>query len=315
MDQLTAHLSLAAQQREWIILGMILLATTLVILTIGLLLFSLQSPLKRRLKDLQQRSGNQPEQRKIEDTLESLEPYISPTSNKERETVRHQLMHAGFHQQSALTLFYAIKFGLTMLGLIIGIGIAILNPHLNGGQQLSIVIIATAVGLFLPNFALYRMKKHHQFRMRQALPDALDLLVVCTESGLGLNAALMRVSQELVISHPAFADELDTVCVKIKAGMPIADAFHEMIVRTGLTEMRGLVNTLAHASRIGASIGQTLRDYTEDYRDKRNQAAEEMAAKIPTKMIFPLVLFIWPCFFIVAIGPAILHIITNLFAE
>lgn len=134
----------------------------------------------------------------------------------------------------------------------------------------------------------------------------LDLLVVCTESGLGFNASLRRVANEMVISHPELAEELDTVCMKIQAGKSMPDSLREMIVRTGLEEFLGLVSMLSHASRVGGSLVDSLREYTEDYRDKRQQAAEEIAAKIPVKMMFPMVIFIWPCFFIVAIGPSLI---------
>lgn len=136
----------------------------------------------------------------------------------------------------------------------------------------------------------------------------LDLLVVCTESGLGLNAALMRVSKELGMSHPDLADELDTVCLKIKAGYDMSEAFQGFVERTGVEELAGLISMLSHAARIGGSLSQTLRDYTEDFRDRRTQEVEEIAAKIPTKMIFPLLVCIWPCFFIVVIGPALINL-------
>lgn len=121
--------------------------------------------------------------------------------------------------------------------------------------------------------------------------------------------ALKRVAQELAISHPDLADELDTVCLKIKAGYEMPHAFRDMVARTGLSELNGLVSMLSHASRVGGSISQTLRDYTEDYRDKRTQEVEEIAAKIPTKMVFPMLVCIWPGFFIVVVGPAALRLI------
>ncbi|MEZ8103455.1 type II secretion system F family protein, partial [Vibrio bivalvicida] len=179
--------------------------------------------------------------------------------------------------------------------------------------QLNLAMIGSVgVGLYVPNITLNYLVNKRQSRIRGGVPDALDLLVVCTESGLGFSAALRRVADELTISHPDFADELDTVCAKIKAGVEMSDAFNELVERTGLKEIAGLVTMLSHASRIGGSLSQTLREYTEDFRDKRNQEVEEIAAKIPTKMIFPLLLFIWPCFFIVAIGPSMLSLTTSL---
>ncbi|MGF1765006.1 type II secretion system F family protein [Aliivibrio kagoshimensis] len=298
--------------REWFFLSLILVSTILIVMTIGLMVMGLKKPLKKRLKVItSDEKTARSTKKKIENTLESLEPLISPNNIKEQESTRHKLMHAGFHQQNALPLFYGIKFFTSVIGIIVGIFIYLFYSEFTGNLGVSVMILALGIGLFLPNFVLNRIIKNRQHRLREAVPDALDLLLVCTESGLGLNAALIRVSHELSISHPEFSDELDTVCAKIKAGMQTPDAFSELILRTGLIEIQGLVSMLAHSSRIGASIGKTLRDYNEDYRDKRNQAAEEVAAKIPTKMIFPLVLFIWPCFFIVAIGPAILHMMDS----
>lgn len=168
------------------------------------------------------------------------------------------------------------------------------------------VALGAGIGMFIPNMALSHLMKKRQSRIKRGVPDALDLLVVCTESGLGLNMALVRVSHELAMSHPDLAEELETVCLKIKAGYEMPHAFRDMVERTGVTELSGLVGMLSHASRIGGSLAQTLRDYTEDFRDKRNQEVEEIAAKIPTKMVFPMILCIWPCFFIVVLGPAVL---------
>ena len=159
---------------------------------------------------------------------------------------------------------------------------------------------------------LSRFQKERQRKIRNGVPDALDLLVVCTEAGLGFNAALGRVASELYISQPELADELDTVFAKIQAGITMPDALSQLVERTGLVELEGLISLLSHASRMGGSLAQTLRDYTEDFRDKRQQAAEEIAAKIPTKMLFPMLLFIWPCFFIVALGPGMMIVMDAL---
>ncbi len=171
-----------------------------------------------------------------------------------------------------------------------------------------LILFGVGVGLFLPNVVLDRKINSRQRKIRSGLADALDLLVVCTESGLGFVASLRRVADELYISHPELADELDTVCIKIKAGVDVSDAFRGIVTRTGIEEFRGLVAMLAHASKVGGSVAKTLRDYAEDYRDKRNQKVEEIAAKIPTKMLFPMIFFIWPCFFIVCVGPALLSL-------
>ncbi|MGR4988948.1 type II secretion system F family protein [Vibrio rotiferianus] len=291
--------------QEILIMAFIMIATILVVLTIGSLLMGVNSPIKRKLAELSgEPQGRSQANARMMDTLESLAPLTSPSSEKERETTKDKLMHAGFHQRNALSLFYAIKSVTTIIGLLVAMFIYIVFP--NTGRLYTYMILAVAAGLFAPDIALRQMVKKRQENIRAGIADMLDLLVVCTESGLGFNAALRRVANELAISHPELADELDTVCVKIQAGKPMPEALRELVVRTGVEEIMGLVSMLSHASRIGGSLVDSLREYTEDYRDKRQQALEEMAAKIPVKMMFPMVLCIWPCFFIVAVGPALI---------
>ncbi|MCE0494323.1 type II secretion system F family protein [Vibrio salinus] len=300
--------------QETLVLGGIFLAVTLIALSIALFLLGYRSNTKRKLAEIRKSMDGEARvtdgSRKIDNTLESLAPLFSPKSQKERDSVKNQLMHAGFHESSVLTQFYALKMMTTVIGVGAAAGIFFFGTDIPYSNLL--MIVAAATGLFLPNFVLHQLVKKRQSKIRNAIPDALDLLVVCTESGLGFNSALKKVSEELEISHPDFADELDTVCAKVNSGVELNDAFEELVKRTGVTEIMGLVKMLAHASRIGGSLAQTLREYTEDYRDRRNQEIEEIAAKIPTKMIFPLLIFIWPCFFIVAVGPSILFLLDAL---
>ncbi|QIA64068.1 type II secretion system F family protein [Vibrio astriarenae] len=299
---------------QTIFLGLVLVCTILIVLTVSFLLLGTRSPIQDKLDSIKEDnsvgSTSSDKSNRLSNTLESLAPIMAPSSGKERETVRHKLMHAGYHDANALNVFFAIKGVSFIIGAAIGALLYFFMPDLD--NLLLWIVASVAVGLFLPNIGLSRLVSKRQSKIRAGIPDALDLLVVCTESGLGFNAALRRVADELVISHPDLADELDTVCNKIKAGVEMSDAFQELVDRTGLQEIAGLASMLAHASRIGGSLAQTLREYTEDYRDRRNQEVEEIAAKIPTKMIFPLLLFIWPCFFIVAIGPALLSLSATL---
>ncbi len=313
MDSLNSLLSLpqdGTNMRQWLFLVMILLATILAVMAIGMLLFGQRNSVKRRLAMVNGEAMGSPNHAryspKVSNTLESLSPYILPSNEKEQESVRHKLMHAGFYQKSAVANFYAIKLFASLFFLLIA---ALVYVFMRGEVSvLTLIVCAVGAGVFLPNIVLHRLVKQRQRKIRNGVPDMLDLLVVCTESGLGFVASIRRVADELYISHPELADELDTVCVKIKAGVEMPDAFHGLVNRTGLEEFRGLVAMLSHANKIGGSIAKTLRDYADDYRDKRNQEAEEIAAKIPTKMLFPMLIFIWPCFFIVAVGPAILSL-------
>ncbi|MGR5094704.1 type II secretion system F family protein [Vibrio maritimus] len=307
LNSVTGLTDFSASRGQLMLLG-VLVAVTLSVFCLGFVFSGLRSNINRRVDEL-----SNPEQKrqssKVRDTLESISPIYMPKSGKERENIRHQLMHAGMHHKSAIANFYAIKLFCFVVGAVIAgvIYLTVDNSAMVNFYMASVLF----VGLFLPNIILRKKAKARQNKIRRGIPDALDLLVVCTESGLGFLSALRRVADEIYISHPELGDELETICVKVKAGVEIPKAFEEMIVRTGLTELAGLVSMLSHASRIGGSISDTLREYTEDYRDKRNQAAEEIAAKIPTKMMFPMFLFIWPCFFIVAIGPSVLIILKN----
>lgn len=306
-ESIQAWLAGFAINQETLLFALILITTILVVMTIGSIALGVNSPVKRKLAEL---SGDKREKvsanSKVADTLESLAPLTSPTSEKERQTTRNKLMHAGFHQSNSLSMFYAIKSVTTIIGVMVATLVYLTIPE--SKYLYTFMALAVFVGLVLPDFILRRMIDKRQSAIRAGVPDMLDLLVVCTESGLGFNAALRRVADELVISHPELADEVDTVCNKIQAGKPMPEALRELVYRTGLDELMGLVSMLSHASRIGGSLVNSLREYTEDYRDKRQQAAEEMAAKIPVKMMFPMVLFIWPCFFIVAIGPALISL-------
>lgn len=292
---------------QTLFLALILFASVLSFFILFVFIVGMRSPLKAQLNEIKKNSQGEKlkKSRRIDNTLESLAPAVASNS-KESQSLRKQLMHAGYHDVNALTLFYILKSVSALIG--IGAAVIIYFFYPDMSYQTLVMAISAGGGLYLPNVILNNLVKKRQSRIRGGVPDALDLLVVCTESGLGFNAALRRVADELMLSHPDFADELDTVCVKIKAGFEMSDAFEELIERTGVTELNGLVTMLSHAARVGGSLAQTLRDYTEDFRDKRTQELEEIAAKVPTKMIFPLLIFIWPCFFIVAIGPSLLFL-------
>jgi tight adherence protein C len=156
---------------------------------------------------------------------------------------------------------------------------------------------------------LEKLVRKRMRALTNAFPDALDLLVVCVESGLGLSAAIQRVAEELEISHPDLSFELAMVNAEIRAGMPREQALRNLADRSGLEDIRGLVGLLVQTMRFGTGVADALRVYSEEFRDKRTQKAEEQAAKMGTKLVFPLVLFMFPIFFIVAVGPAVIRII------
>lgn len=232
MESIQGWLNDFAVGQETLLMGLILITTVLVVMTLGSIIIGVNSPIKRKLAEL---SGDKKEvshhNKKMSDTLESLAPLTSPTSEKERQTTRNKLMHAGFHESNALSMFYAIKSVTTILGVMVAALVYFSVPE--SKYLYTYMALSVFIGLLFPDFILRRMVNKRQQAIRAGVPDMLDLLVVCTESGLGFNAALRRVADELVISHPELADEIDTVCNKIKAGKPMPEALRELVLRTG----------------------------------------------------------------------------------
>jgi tight adherence protein C len=237
---------------------------------------------------------------------------LLPGKDWERSPVRAKLVHAGFRSDSAGQTFFAIKVLLALSSFTLALFVTRLFPQLEARQILLYAAGAAFVGLILPDMVLERLVRRRKRAIRNGFPDALDLLVVCVEAGLGLSAALQRVARELDVSHPELSEELNLVNVEIRAGVNRMDALRGLANRTGLDEIRGLVALLDQSVRFGSSIADTLRVYSEEFRDKRMQLAEEMAAKIGTKMIFPLTFFLWPGFFLIAVGPAVLKVLEAL---
>jgi tight adherence protein C len=235
--------------------------------------------------------------------------YVMPTSSKELGTMQERFARAGFQSPDAMAIFYGLKTLLALLFLAAFVSVSHLLPKLSSSHLMLFAATAAFIGLTIPNFVLNRMVERRQRALRHAFPDALDLLVVCVESGLGLAAGLQRVALELQISYPELAAELDRVNAEMQAGMERELALRNLATRTGLADIRSLVGLLVQTMRFGTSIADALRVYSEEFRDKRIQLAEEQAAKLGTKMIFPMVLCFFPCFFLVAVGPAIVRVI------
>jgi tight adherence protein C len=240
--------------------------------------------------------------------LEPVNRFLLPSKEAERGKMEKKLMYAGLRSANALPLFYAIKTGLA-LALLLGVLTASAwLPQWTAQKVVFFAMIAAFIGLMVPNYVLDHIVERRQKRLRDGFPDALDLLVVCVEAGLGLTAAIQRVSDELKFSHPELGAEFARVTAEMRAGIEREMALKSLAARTGLEDIRGLVSLLIQTLKFGTSIGETLRVYAEEFRDKRMQRAEELAAKIGTKLIFPLVFCLFPSFFVVAIGPAVVRI-------
>jgi tight adherence protein C len=206
-------------------------------------------------------------------------------------------------------MYWAIR--LLLPGLLLGVSLLLmpLLPKLSMTIALLIALAALGVGWLAPAVFVDKRKEARINRLRAAFPDALDLMVVCVESGLALPQAIERVADEMAVSQAELAEELALVNVEIRAGIPATKALKHLAERTGLEDVQGLVSLLSQSIRFGTSVADTLRIYAEEFRDRRTQAAEEQAAKIGTKLVFPLIFCLWPSFFLVAIGPVILGIL------
>jgi tight adherence protein C len=313
MEQLADILrSVLANPQDQRFLFVLLVAGTIFIFALGLsfVFLGVTDPIRRRLGEYDDEDHTA---RRRLVTIESLTGpiahWVMPKSEAEKSATRKKLTYAGIRAPNAVQTFYGIKFLLIIsLPVIIMLG-AQWMPQITPFNILVSALIAAAVGMVLPNIVLERMVDRRINKLRNAFPDALDLLVVCVESGLGLAAAIQRVSDELEVSHPELALELALVNAEIRAGVDRTRALKNFADRSGLDDIRGLVSLLVQTMRFGTSVADALRIYSEEFRDRRMQKAEERAAKIGTKLIFPLVLCLFPSFFTVAIGPAVLRLI------
>lgn len=268
-----------------------------------------RDPTRRGIDDFtDSRIGRPRWSRRFWTRLASLGERLLPVLGSERSRIEAKLYLAGLRQPNAAALFFMTKL-LVVLVLPTGIWAAAQTmSEMSPAQLWSLVTIGLVVALIGPNWWLDRRVRSRQARLRNGFPDSLDMLVICVEAGLGLTAAIERVTGEIRSLHPELAAEFAAVNAEIRSGVDRATALQSLNDRTGLPEIRGLVSLLVQTMQLGTGIADSLRIYSAEFRDQRMQRAEEHAAKIGTKMIFPLVLCELPAFFLVAVGPAVLRI-------
>jgi tight adherence protein C len=231
----------------------------------------------------------------------------APRSPKEMGSLRLRLVQAGFRRDEALTMFFGIRVLFALALFLLFSTPLIFRPNLTVGLG------GLGLGYILPGMVLARLAKRRAHRIRLSLADMLDLLVVSVEAGLGLDAALTRVGQELAFAYPELADELRLINLELRAGKPRSEALRNLADRTGVDDLSSLVTMLIQTDKFGTSVAQSLRVYSETLRTKRRQRAEEAAAKTGVKMVFPLVICIFPAIWVVTIGPAAIRFVTVLF--
>lgn len=239
-------------------------------------------------------------ERSIKAVVQPFEKVI-PKSTEEISVVKKRLIRAGYREDSDVRIFYGAKVLIpAWLCILAGAsGLTHLGPFF-------VYALALALGYLLPDFWVGHRIKARQLNIRLGLPEFLDLMVVCIEAGLSLDQALSRSADEMAASQPEISDEMGLMILEQRAGSPRADAWRHLADRVDIDIMRTLASAVIQADQFGTSIAKTLRVYSEQLRVQRRQNVEEMAAKMAVKIVFPLVLFIFPSLFIVAMGPAII---------
>ncbi|TFW27714.1 type II secretion system F family protein [Duganella callida] len=236
-----------------------------------------------------------------------------PTEGWENSPVRLRFINAGWRTPSTPALFFAGKTGLAvLLPLIVFLYLSSKAVATDGNVKLLWMIVAGGAGYYLPNLVLNHVVKTRQRDIFESFPDALDLMTVCVEAGLAMDAALARVANEIGLKSVVLAEEMQLVTLELRAGSAKEKALRNLALRTGVEDVDALVTMLIQADRFGTSIADSLRVQSEQLRTKRRQRAEEQAAKISLKLLFPLIFFIFPSLLVVLLGPAMLNLYRNL---
>ena len=303
---------------------MLIIALVLIALSVGaaVLFFmelapSRSSAVTRRLEEVQaggvlgtpdviRRRRRQEQAERLTGIIQALGEKVE-VGHRDTSALRMRLIQAGYPNASAVPLYLGARLGLPMA---MGGTLMLALPAL-GQSWVNAVLIsvwAALMGYIAPTFIVRSRIAKRQKQMQKALPDALDLLVVCVEAGLGLNQAMVRVAEEIVRVSPVLSEQVGLVNLEIRAGTARDVAFRNLGDRTGVQDIKSLMAMLIQTDRFGTSIAQALRTHADTMRTKRRQRAEEAAAKTTIKLVFPLVLFIFPALFVIILGPALIQI-------
>ena len=245
------------------------------------------------------------------ETAKALASPMMPQTELEQNELKIKLANAGFRSDSASTIYSGLRVACLGFSLVVSAAIFLPGQPLGWGS-LKWVVIFTGLGFYLPSITLWWLRRKRQEAIFLSLPDALDLLVVCVESGLGLDAAMRKVCDEMSEHAKVICDEFSLANLQLQMGRPRREVLHDLGVRTGVDDMRSLAAILIQADRFGSSIAQALRVQSDSMRTRRKQIAEEKAAKTAVQLLFPLILFIFPGIFVVLVGPAAINIMENL---
>lgn len=295
-----------------------LIVSALVFLTVlmaiaGVFLWLSPSRLEQRLQGM---AATPPERSQwVETALKLAGPMAKlavPEGNWESSPLRLRFLNAGIRHPDMRLVYFAAKAILPLF--LAGLAFLAMRGMIfrNGMTLPFYVLLAALIGCYLPNLLLHLKVKSRQREIFESFPDAADLMLVCVEAGLGLDSALTKVADEIKRKSAALAEELHLTNLEMRAGAAREKSLRNLALRTGVEELSTFATMLTQADKFGTSIGDSLRVFSDDLRHKRQVRAEEAAAKVPTKMLFPLVLFIFPSVIMVILGPAIIQIVRTL---
>jgi len=250
--------------------------------------------------------------RMLEKATPALAKPLRPKNEADADSLKQRLASAGFRSEAAPTIFLGLKVACLILGLILGGGSLLL---LTGLSKQGLLRAGMTAGIFfyIPTIVLWYLSKRRKDQIFLGLPDALDLMVVCVEAGQGLDQAMRKVAEEMKKAYRVIADEFALCNLQLQMGRNRCEVLHELGQRTGVEDLRSLASILIQADKFGSSIAQALRAQSDSMRTRRRQMAEEKAAKTAVKLIFPLVIFIFPGIFVVLVGPAAITMIREMF--
>jgi tight adherence protein C len=247
---------------------------------------------------------------KVAAVINILSKLSLPEEGWQSSSVQIKFLQAGIRDKNAPQYYFAVKTLLTLaLPVVLLLFLHFTHTQIPLARAMILVLLAAAAGYYLPAILLRFITKKRIERMRNSLPDMIDLMVVCTESGMGIDAAISRLSREMARTDPDLAQEFYLAALEMRAGATRIEALHNLALRSRLEELKDLVSMLVQVEKFGTSLAESLRVQSDMMRTRRTQRAEEIAAKIPVKMVLPLGLFIFPTLIMVILGPAVIQII------
>ena len=302
---------------QTLVLILVFLTTVLLIVGFALWIMFIDNPTERRVREIAEgrkvSSNHQPHKEGLFEVLwlEPLAVLVMPAEDWKLSRIKAKLVHAGHMGPNAVKTFMVLKVLLA-----IAIPLLLVMPFILFGmipvdepyKAVPYLVFSALFGYYLPDIVAYKQKQTRQLLFTEGFPDGMDMMVVCVEAGLGIDAAIVRVANEIGISHPELAQEFHMVSLQLRAGKTRAQALRALGDRTGVAQVQSLVALLIQAEHFGTSVARALREHAEEMRSIRMQTAREKAAKLPVKLIFPLMVFIFPALFLVILGPALVRI-------